>query len=257
MKETFEALTKAEGSFERASGQAQKEMEKEYYRWLDDIERKWDAIFKQAWKPITFRDLRFLISPSMWHNMLEERCDCLDISFRDYCSSRSYGLEQKLECVMDLQRVALLHKLTPLFAQLWRQIPEKCRSICELLLERYSLKGKSYDLDNEDVFAKIFMDAVAAEDHRFFGDGTIRILAVPMIEKLSEYIETFFAVPLPKVLLMQGPEEFNESLSIMIREYYFSRMRNTNQSCWESICANILFREYGLLRKLSGGSLDV
>lgn len=236
MKEISEALTKVEGCFERASGQAQKEMEIEYHRWLDDIERKWDTIFKQAWKPITFRDARFLISPSMWHNMLEERCDRLDISFRDYCASRIYDLEQKFESVMVLQREALLHDLTPLFARLWHQSPGKCRSICALLLERYSLKGKSYDLDIEDVFAKIFMDAVAAEDYRYFWDGTIRIQDVPKIEKMSEYIEKFFAVPLPKLFLIQGPEEFNKSLSIIIREYYFARMRNANQPCWESVC---------------------
>lgn len=236
MIEICEALTKAEGCFERASGHAQKEMELEYHRWLDDIERKWDAIFKQAWKLITFRDVRFLISPSMWHNMLEERCDRLDISFRDYCASRIYDLEKKLERAMALQREALLHELNPLFVQLWRQSPEKCRSICELLLERYSLKGKFYDLNNEDVFAKIFMDAVAAEDHRFFWDGTIRIQAIPKNEKLSEYIEKFFAVSFPKIFLIPGPEAFNKSLSIIIREYYFSRMRKTNQPCWESIC---------------------
>lgn len=237
MNEISGILTKVEQRYERASEQAQKALDREYHRWVDNTEKEWDDFFKQAWKPITFRDVLLFKYPSMWHTILVERCDCLEEAFRKYCSSRINDLEKNAEGVLRLQLEALSHDLRPLSIQLWHHDPKAYRKICEFLIGEYALKRKHYNLDDYYVFAEIFPDAVIMEHTRHILEVPICYIAIPNSEKLSENIWKFLPnFPLMIALLMRRPAEFNKYMSSMIKECLFSRIRNADQSYWNSIC---------------------
>lgn len=237
MNEISRILTKVEQRFERASEQAQKALDKEYHRWVDDIEKEWDDFFKQVWKPITLRDVLAFSYPSMWHTILVERCDQLEEAFRKYCTSRIMDLEKNAEYVLRIQMEILSQDLRPLSIQLWHHDPKAYRNICEFLIGEYALKRKHYNLDDYYVFAEIFADAVLMAYTRHIPDVIMYSLIIPQSEKLSKNIWKYLPnFPPTIVLLVRKTDEFNKYMSSMTKECLFSRIRNADQSYWNSIC---------------------